>query len=101
LAISVAGSAEAGLKVLAMRTIDPPSRTTQPGLANTVNAATGGAAENGKEEGVQVQGVWEPRRGGVKRNVVAKMIKMVVEKGGVGEDVLEGLEGFMSSASAG
>lgn len=38
-------------------------------------------------------GVWRPRRGGVKRRVIASIVKMVLKKGGVGEEVLEGLEG--------
>jgi exosome complex component RRP42 len=44
----------------------------------------------GEEE---VSRVWRPRRGGVKRSVIARMVKTVLEKGGVGEEVLEGLEG--------
>lgn len=38
-------------------------------------------------------GVWRPRRGGIKRGVIARIVKMVLKKGGVGEEVLEGLEG--------
>lgn len=49
-----------------------------------------GQETGGQEE---VEGVWRPRRGGVKRSVIARMIKTVLSKGGVGEEVLEGLEG--------
>ncbi|KAF7592997.1 hypothetical protein BBP40_012156 [Aspergillus hancockii] len=102
LAISVTrdGSSD-GLQLLSIRTIEPPSRLTQPGVPNSENVATLGfttAAEEaiilnpstGEEE---VLGVWRPRRGGVKRSTVARMVKLVLEKGGVGEEVLEGLEG--------
>ncbi|RAK70837.1 exosome non-catalytic core subunit RRP42 [Aspergillus fijiensis CBS 313.89] len=108
LAISVTrdGGAEGGLKLLSIRTIDPPSRLTQPGVPNSENVATLGATAGaaGSEEQQsaavlnpvtgeeEVPGVWRPRRGGVKRRTVAKMVKLVLEKGGVGEEVLEGLE---------
>ncbi|RAH66538.1 exosome non-catalytic core subunit RRP42 [Aspergillus aculeatinus CBS 121060] len=107
LAISVTrdGGAEGGLKLLSIRTIDPPSRLTQPGVPNSENVATLGAtagAAGSEEQSAavlnpvtgeeEVPGVWRPRRGGVKRRTVAKMVKLVLEKGGVGEEVLEGLE---------
>lgn len=38
------------------------------------------------------EGVWRSRRGGMKRGVVARMVKMVVEEGGVGEELFKGLE---------
>lgn len=98
------------LKLLSIRTVDPPSRMTHPGIPNSENAATtsivdsgagaAGAAATGAEdksaavgEEDEVLGVWRPRRGGVKRSVIARMVKMVLEQGGVGEEVLEGLEG--------
>ncbi|PLB40186.1 exosome non-catalytic core subunit RRP42 [Aspergillus candidus] len=83
-----------GLKLLSIRTVDPPSRLTQPGVPNTENAATGGAATGGgATESGEVPGVWRPRRGGVKRSTIARMAKLVLQRGGVGEEVLEGLEG--------
>ncbi|OJJ47192.1 hypothetical protein ASPZODRAFT_141945 [Penicilliopsis zonata CBS 506.65] len=71
------------LKLLSIRTIDPPSRLTQPGVPDAENATTGDE---------EVAGVWRPRRGGVKRAVVANMVQLVL--GEVGEEVLQGLEGF-------
>lgn len=60
-----------------------------------LNTATGGAAP-AKAEALAVRetesGVWRPPRGGVSRSLVARMIKMVVEKGGVGEEILEALD---------
>ena len=51
--------------------------------------AVGIDAEEGEEEGV-----WKPRKGGVKRGVLGRMVRMCVERGGVGEEVLAGLGGF-------
>ncbi|KAL4803525.1 ribosomal protein S5 domain 2-type protein [Aspergillus unguis] len=102
LAISIAHDTDLGqLKLLSIRTIDPPSRLTQPGVPNSENVATVGSTAAAEENaivnpstgGEEVSGVWRPRRGGIKRAVIAKIVKMVLQKGGVGEEVLEGLEG--------
>lgn len=89
-----------GLKLLSIRTIDPPSRLTQPGVPNSENVNMLGAAVSSDDLAVnqsvgqeEVPGVWRSRRGGVKRSVIAEMVKTVLKKGGVGEEVLEGLEG--------
>ena len=106
LAISVGASHMSGAegdvprtpKLLAIRTIDPPSRLTPPGVPDVHNSATGGrdGAAGGQahpEEQEMDQGVWRPPRGGMTRGLVGRVVKMVVEKGGVGEEVLAGLEG--------
>ncbi|KAJ5984186.1 hypothetical protein N7481_006285 [Penicillium waksmanii] len=102
LAISVTRDTEAGnLKLLSIRTVDPPSRLTQPAVPNSENVNMLGATAPTEDIAVlnpatgeeEVPGVWRPRRGGVKRSVIANMIKTVLKKGGVGEEVLEGLEG--------
>lgn len=102
LAISITHDTDLGqLKLLSIRTVDPPSRLTQPGVPNSENVATvgstttaeGNAMVNPSTGQEEVAGVWRPRRGGVKRATIAKMVKMVLQKGGVGEEVLEGLEG--------
>jgi exosome complex component RRP42 len=109
LAVTVAatGEAETPLKLLAIRMVDPPSRLTPPGVPDKVNPATaaGAAATTGGTAGKQQQKVdavaseeekakvWSPPRGGIKRGLVARVIKMVLKKGGVGEEVLEGLAG--------
>lgn len=91
-----------GLKLLSIRTIDPPSRLTQPGVADAENVATQGSTAAAEEASLQkpatvgddeTPGVWRPRRGGVKRGIVARIVKIVLKRGGVGEEVLEGLEG--------
>ena len=95
-------SDEARLKLLSIRTVDPPSRLTQPGVANAENVATLGSTAGAEEASLldpsttgeeDRPGVWRPRRGGVKRATIGKIVKMVIRKGGVGEEVLEGLEG--------
>lgn len=87
-----------GLNMLALRTIDPPSRLTAPGVPNNLNSASGGAAVSQAEaivqrESSEISTVWRPPRGGIKRALVGRMVKMVVEKNGVGEEVMEGLQG--------
>ncbi|KAL4938682.1 hypothetical protein BDV06DRAFT_231596 [Aspergillus oleicola] len=102
LALSITHDTASGrLKLLSIRTIDPPSRLTQPGVPNSENVATVGNTAVAEESAIlnpstgeeEVPGVWRPRRGGVKRGTIARMVKMVIERGGVGEEVLEGLEG--------
>jgi exosome complex component RRP42 len=88
-----------GLRLLALRTIDPPSRLTPPGIPNALNnVATGLAPLRPDEafaarEGTEEKGVWNPPRGGMKRGVLTSIIKAVVEAGGVGDEVMEGLLG--------
>lgn len=94
MAISITRNSEGqGLKLLSIRTIDPPSRLTQPGVPSS-NAPSGEVATgNPTGEQEEVAGVWRPRRGGIKRSVISEIARTVLKKGGVGEDVLEGLEG--------
>ncbi|KAI9656795.1 MAG: hypothetical protein M1821_003434 [Bathelium mastoideum] len=92
------------VRLLAIRSVDPPSRLTPPGVPDRMNAATGGSAPVGSREALAVRegmegegeeggtGVWRPPRGGVKRDVLARMIKMVVQRGGVAEEVFDALE---------
>ncbi|PSK45351.1 hypothetical protein B9Z65_2491 [Elsinoe australis] len=103
LAVSVAetktNSSEKGdLSVVAMRSIDPPSRVTNPGIPDSMNTATGGTAPASKEEAlakrecIDPQTVWSPPRGGIRRGLIGRMVEAVVEKGGVGWEVLEALD---------
>ncbi|CAG8954032.1 hypothetical protein HYFRA_00009132 [Hymenoscyphus fraxineus] len=149
----VGGAKKRNLRLLAVRTIDPPSRLTHKGLANKVNTATGGTAQKNLEDGGGdgEEGVWCPPRGphtsrppitllvmavqetiifdpskeelavadavlavslsesptsnsssqdtemedvgGAKRGLIKEMIGRVLERGGVGEEVLDGLCG--------
>ncbi|KAI1497417.1 ribosomal protein S5 domain 2-type protein [Biscogniauxia marginata] len=93
------GGKEAGrnLRLLSVRTIDPPSRLTAPGVPNAVNAAAWGqgAQDPGARsaETDDVEGVWKAPRGGARMAVLSAMVQKVLEKGGVADEVLEALEG--------
>ncbi|TAQ84768.1 hypothetical protein B7494_g6920 [Chlorociboria aeruginascens] len=97
--MEIDGIAKRDLKLLAVRTIDPPSRLTHPGVPNKSNTATGGSAAPSTEqasserETMEEEGVWQPPRGGAKRKIIAAMIQKVLERGGVAEEVLDGLDG--------
>ncbi|MCJ1438366.1 hypothetical protein MMC27_007754 [Xylographa pallens] len=85
------------LRLLAIRTIDPPSRLTTAGVPDAVNTATGGTAVNaqmtpGVDAGSGKAGVWHPPQGGMKRGLIGKIVQMCLERGGVGEEILAGLD---------
>ncbi|KAK1832206.1 ribosomal protein S5 domain 2-type protein [Podospora conica] len=93
------------LRLLSVRTIDPPSRLTPPGVANEANSAYGAKAaglvagqgqkqpEARAAEAERVEGVWRAPRGGSKAGVLAALVGKVLEEGGVVDEVLEALEG--------
>ncbi|KAF7546492.1 hypothetical protein G7046_g9286 [Stylonectria norvegica] len=82
------------LRLLSIRTIDPPSRLTPPGVANEDNVATsGGTAAKPKSDGSQPEGVWKAPLGGTKYGVLDGIIQAVLEKGGIADEVLDGLDG--------
>ncbi|KAI0853745.1 ribosomal protein S5 domain 2-type protein [Daldinia vernicosa] len=87
------------LRLLSVRTIDPPSRLTAPGVPNAVNAAAWGqGAPAAKDPGARaaemddVEGVWKAPRGGTKIAVLGAMVQKVLEKGGIADEVLDGLD---------
>lgn len=87
------------LRLLSVRTIDPPSRLTAPGVPNAVNAAAWGqGAPAAKDPGARaaetddVEGVWKAPRGGTKVAVLGAMVQKVLEKGGIADEVLDGLD---------
>jgi exosome complex component RRP42 len=89
------------IRLLSLRTIDPPSRLTTPGVPDALNTAVTleSQTETPKNKavvldaGVDYRGVWIPPKGGTKRGLIGRIVQMVIEPGGVGEEVLEGLEG--------
>ena len=83
-AVTIAQEEGHDVKVLGIRMIDPPSRRA---------GAVLGGKEEGQEEGEE--GVWRGKRGGVGRGVVKRIVGACCESGGVGEEVLEGLEGWV------
>lgn len=82
--VGASSSPSTGLNLLAVRTIDPPSRLS-------ASAAEVGQAGAGIDVEGEKEGVWKPRKGGMKRGVLGRMVRMCVERGGVGEEVLGGL----------
>ncbi|KAI6780362.1 Exosome complex component-like protein [Emericellopsis cladophorae] len=99
LAVSVAAAASEKvsqdqgrkLKLVSVRMVDPPSRLTPPGVPNGTSSGTG-AAPAGKE-GESVEGVWKAPVGGTKFAILDGIIQAVLEKGGVADEVLDGLKG--------
>ena len=87
------------LRLLSIRTIDPPSRLTPPGVANAANSAygTAGAPKTleaaATAETEAVEGVWRAPRGGAGRMVLGALVQKVLERGGVVDEVLDALEG--------
>ncbi|CAK7241562.1 MAG: Exosome complex component rrp42 [Sporothrix thermara] len=105
-------SSPSSLRLLAIRTIDPPSRLTAPGTpynpdANKPKAAvtaavtptpqtagsTPAAPTRAVTETEDVYGVWKAPRGGAKVALLAAMTHKVLEKGGVADEVFAGLDG--------
>lgn len=85
-----------GLRLLAMRSIDPPSRLTAPGIPNADNPATGASgapAKKGPAKGDAPKGVWRAPVGGAKFTTIQLMVQQVLEAGGVADDVLKGIDG--------
>lgn len=84
IAVTIASSSSNGAEkessLLAVRTIDPPSRLS----SSAADTETGSSEE----------GIWKARKGGVRRDVLSKMIGLCTERSGVGAEVLSGLEGF-------
>ncbi|KAK6844592.1 hypothetical protein PG995_014702 [Apiospora arundinis] len=118
-ASSATTTTKRNLHLLSVRTIDPPSRLTPPGVPNSVNATAWGtmtaataaatatpagslkSAESSAPkhpdarvtETEDVVGVWKAPRGGAKFAMLGAMVAKVLERGGVAEEVLDGLEG--------
>ncbi|KAF2842150.1 hypothetical protein M501DRAFT_998402 [Patellaria atrata CBS 101060] len=87
------------LNLLSIRSVDSPSRLTPSGVPNTMNTATGGSAPVSSQdavaqrESIDQKGVWNPPRGGVKRALITRIIKLVLEPNGVAQEVMDGLNG--------
>lgn len=83
------------MKLLSIRMVDPPSRLTPPGVANSENTATGSTPgpKSQQQSEKAVEGVWKAPLGGTKFAVMDGIIQAVLEKGGVADEVLDGLDG--------
>ncbi|ORY15582.1 hypothetical protein BCR34DRAFT_642350 [Clohesyomyces aquaticus] len=97
-ACTSSSSSSKGVQIVGMRTIDPPSHLTPPGIPNSMNSATGGTAPASSADALTQRellassGVWTPPRGGMKRALLGQVSKMVSEDGGIGEEVITALE---------
>lgn len=85
------------LKLLSVRTIDPPSRLTPPGVPNSVavnndSSFASKLVETRTSESEPVEGVWKAPRGGAKVAILTAMTQKVLERGGIADEVLDGLE---------
>ncbi|KAK3371674.1 ribosomal protein S5 domain 2-type protein [Lasiosphaeria ovina] len=92
-----AAPAARSLRLLSIRTIDPPSRLTPPGVPNAANSAYGATTaqkqpEARTAEAEAVEGVWRAPRGGAKPLVMAALVQKVLEKGGVADEILDALD---------
>ncbi|KAF2018923.1 hypothetical protein BU24DRAFT_418487 [Aaosphaeria arxii CBS 175.79] len=91
-------SSSSGARLVSLRTIDPPSHLTPPGVPNSMNSATGGVAPTTSAEALTqrellaTSGVWTPPRGGMKRGLISEVVKMVVQSGGIADEVIDALE---------
>lgn len=90
------------LRLLSIRMVDPPSRLTPPGVANSENPAIQGSApekKNTKAVGTggdgakDNEGLWKAPLGGTKFSIIERMVEAVLRKGGVADEVLDGLAG--------
>ncbi|KAF7549897.1 hypothetical protein G7Z17_g6094 [Cylindrodendrum hubeiense] len=83
------------LSLLSIRTIDPPSRLTPPGVPHTSNTGSSAFAPTKLQKAgdQETEGVWKAPLGGTKFGVLDGIIQAVLEKGGVADEVLDGLEG--------
>lgn len=97
-AISAAQATDGTCNLVALRTIDPPSRLTAAGVPNAANSNAGGSGLSAADLSVLREKdagatVWRPPRGGVGRGLMTAMIRSVVAKGGLAEEVMAGLAG--------
>ena len=88
IAVTVAHMTGRRAKVLAARTLDLPAAST----TSSSSALAGETGFDGLEVG---EGVWKPKRGGVKREVLIRAIEQCSKEGGVGEEILSALESFV------
>lgn len=94
--MDVDGPTKRNLRLLSIRTIDPPSRLTPPGVPRAADATVNGETKQADPrtmESEPVEGVWKAPRGGAKVAIIGAIIHKALEKGGVADDVLDGLKG--------
>jgi exosome complex component RRP42 len=84
-------------RILSMRSIDPPSRLTSPGIPNSVNTTTTAQQFSVQDiiaarESSSDQGVWNPPRGGLPRVLVKRIMASILGPDGIIRDIIAGLD---------
>jgi len=90
--VGLSGTDNHSRTILAVRTIQTPARDTMRGVP----------ASGDVVEGDVVPGVWKPKVGGLKRDMLKRVVRAVAggngadgENVGVAQEVFDGLEGFL------
>jgi exosome complex component RRP42 len=83
-------------RILSMRSIDPPSRLTPPGVPNSVNTTTTAQQFSVQDiiaarESSSDRGVWNPPRGGLPRVLVTRIMASILGDGII-RDIVAGLD---------
>ena len=87
--VDIGGSS--GPRILSIRTLETPARDTMKGVPRTTSKG---------QDGQLVPGVWSPRAGGIKQQMLKNVTKAVLGDGregnaGMAKEVLDGLEAFL------
>ena len=88
IAVTLISTMNAGLKVLAIRTIDPPARHSISS-SPTLGGEPGFSLAQDEQEGM-----WTSRKGGMKRALLGKIVELCTQPDGVGQQVLAALDAF-------
>ncbi|KAF2717540.1 hypothetical protein K431DRAFT_315639 [Polychaeton citri CBS 116435] len=102
-AISIRQNLLGHMEVVALRTIDAPSRLTASGVPRSLDATTGtnasvsNADAQALREEDEGQSVWRPPRGGINRAKLSQMMATATMENGIGQEVMGGLAGVQGS----
>ncbi|RDA86490.1 hypothetical protein CP532_3614 [Ophiocordyceps camponoti-leonardi (nom. inval.)] len=82
------------LRLVSLRSIDPPSRLTPPGVPNSAALTATGVPAAKVPDRLQPpeEGVWRAPVGGVKPAIIDDILRTVLDKDGVAREVLDALK---------
>jgi exosome complex component RRP42 len=86
-----------GLRLVSIRTVDPPSRLTSSSLrsiaysAGEIDSTTPKNTAITTRELSHARGLWAPPRGGMSRSILHSLIKETLRTGGVAEETMNAL----------
>lgn len=99
------------LRVISIRTMDPPARHTMTGPIEASNVDPEGLPSVGRSAASPIKGSiprgdpyaglespWRPPMGGISRDFVRRIVKRCTEESGVGSELLDGLEAYLQQA---